>query len=210
VTSRSRERWTLVREPDRAGRGARAAREVLEQLAIGGAHRLAVRTGPQHQRADLLAGMDERQPQRDARDRSAVGGGRGAGELERDVAQAQRVRDRLGHHGEDLLGPDRLAEPAPELGYRGIGFVALAVQQAIDAALQPVAQRMEGDRHQHGGRHRRAEVDVVVEQPSDEHNGRDVEGAEHEGRAGQDHRAVDVDIEAVEAVAQDRDAHQHG
>ena len=63
-------------ERDGAGGGARAAGEVLEQPPVCGAQRLAVRARAEHQRADALAGVDERQTQRDARGRSAVGGGR--------------------------------------------------------------------------------------------------------------------------------------
>ena len=172
----------LDRERDGAGGGARAAGEVLEQPPVGVGQRLAVRARADQQRADPLARVDEREPQRDAGVGRAVDRRRLArrvGQLDRDVRQPQLVADRLDHHGQHARRRHRLAQPPAERGDRRVRLVAPAVQQPADGALDAVAQRLERDRDERRGDQRGAELDVLAERAADAEHGRDVEPAQH-------------------------------
>ena len=201
----------LARERDGARGGARAMREVLEQPAVGLAELLAVGARADQQRPDPLARMHERQPQRDPRHRLAAFRHRRPllpGELDGDVRDPQRVGDRIGHHRQDVGGCHGLAETAPERRDGCVRLVALSVQQAVDPALQPVAHRVERDGHECRRRQRDAELDLLAEQMPGDHDRRDVRAPEQQGEPRQHQRPVDVHVESVQPIAQDR--HGHG
>jgi len=52
--------------------------------------------------------------------------------------------------GQDGLLRQRGLQPATQLSKRGVRLVALAVQQAIDASLQPLAEWLKKHRHRTG------------------------------------------------------------
>ena len=71
-------------------------------------------------------------------------------DLDRGVGQAQRLRDRLDDARQHGLGRRGRLQPARQAGHGRRGIVPLAVEQPVDAALQPVPQRVEHDRHETG------------------------------------------------------------
>ena len=82
--------------------------------------------------------------------------------LDRGVRQAQRLRDRVDHARQHGLRRCGGLEALRETGDGGGGIVALAVEEAVDAALQAGAQRVEHDGHQAGRDDRRADADLIA------------------------------------------------
>ena len=61
----------------------------------------------------------------------------------RGVGQPQRLAHGRDDRRQDRLRRERALQPLAEPGERGVGLVALAVEQPVDPPLQPVAQRLE-------------------------------------------------------------------
>ena len=126
--------------------------------------------------------------------------------LDRDVREAQRLRDRLDDAGQHGLGGRRHLEATSQAGNRRRRIVALAVEQVVDGALQPVAQRVEHERHQPRGDDRGADSHLLAQERPRERD-HDCVGAHDAGRqCAVEQCAIDDDVDLVQPVAQDRDA----
>ena len=140
--------------------------EVGEHAAVLGSERVLARAQAEHELPDLGSVMRERQ-RRPTAPVSCPWAARRSSlpvllDLDRGVRQAQRLRDRLDDAGEHGLGRGRHLEAPREARDGRGGIVALAVEQAVDAALQPRAQRVEHDGHEAGGDDGGADADLLA------------------------------------------------
>ncbi|KPV51090.1 hypothetical protein SE17_23210 [Kouleothrix aurantiaca] len=98
-----------------------------------------------------------------------------------------------------------MAEPRQD----AIRVAALAVHQLVDGALQAHAQRLEQHRHQAGRQQGHPHIALGVEQRAQVGHHHNVQ-AEDAGRQRAIHqRAIDQNVDIVQAVAQDGNAQRH-
>jgi hypothetical protein len=130
----------------RMGRNTGLAGQVVEQSAVGRRQRLILPAGCQHETANDLLLIDQWEGEWTIHWSSGgCHGHRLSVALEGDgrVRELQSLADRLHHGWEHRFGRESCFKASPQLGNDGVGIVALAVHHPIDAALQPLAQRLE-------------------------------------------------------------------
>src|SRR5262249_1999777 len=110
---------------------------------------------------------------------------------DRSIGNFERLRHRLDYRRQDILRSGSACQLFPELRRHRVWFIALTVEQAIYATLEPGAQRLKEDRdsagHQQGNDWRSATVEH-------ETSGADGEGIQRDDantQAAVDERAVD-------------------
>ena len=140
---------------------------------------------------------------RSAREAVAVG------ELDRDVAEAQRARDDRDERRQHVGGVHRLAEVAAERLDRHGGLVACAVEQPVDSALQPRAERRERQRAERGGGGRKERAVPTGERADAEHQG-GIRTTDDRGEQAVGERPVEHEVDVVEPVADDREGGHDG
>ncbi|MDP9358267.1 MAG: hypothetical protein M3R02_23865, partial [Chloroflexota bacterium] len=144
-------------------RDPRLPRDLFQQAAIRHAEALSGGTRREDQGPDSRALVDERQPDEVGRRRSGAGtpvqlplvdGGEGRTvpviERDRRVRQFQRLGDRLHDGRKGRFRRERLLQPPTQAREDRLRPVALAIHQPVDAALEPLARRLEEDGHQAG------------------------------------------------------------
>ena len=119
--------------------------------------------------------------------------------LDRDIREAQRLRDRLDDAGQHGLGRRRDLEALGQAGNRGGRIVALAVEQVVDGALQPGAQRVEHDRHEAGRDDRGADSHLLAQERSRERDHGDIGPYDAGRQRAVEQRALDDDVDLVQA-----------
>ena len=122
---------------------------------------------------------------------------------QRDVRRLQALVDDAAQLAAERVELDLVAQPRAEAGQRLRGVVAAAVEAAVDRRLDAGARGAEqrGDRQR---RDRDREARLPDREPDQQHEP-EVGGAEQRGERAVDERAVDDDVDVVEAVAEDRD-----
>ena len=214
LTSCSRERasWALRRTASTAC--AACSESISSTRRSASESALARPARGEHEPADGLAVRDQRDHER-LRRRSPHRPPRRARIRRRPRARPPRSRD-AGHarsrrpaSAAPRPGSTGGAELAPECLHGDLGLVARAVEQPVDAALQPRAQRGERERAD-GRRQRRDDRSVSTRQRADPEHDSGVGRRDHGAQQAVGERAVEEDVDVVEAMAHDRERGQDG
>lgn len=120
------------------------------------------------------------------------------------VGQLQCLSGRPDDRGQDGVGGECGFQAFPEARDHAVRFVPLAIHQAVDVALEPIAQRLEEDRYDAGGDEGDRQVAAGLENGAEVADDEDVDGDDDGGQGEVDQGSVDDQVYVVEAVAQYR------
>ncbi len=154
--------------------------------------------------------MNQWQPQGLFGWRSARGGDqRGIGAfryLDGGIRELERLPHGRDDGGQDGIGVQSRLQALAEAGKHNIRFITQAIQQAVDAALQEVTQRLKKHGHDTCSNERDDQVSTRAERGSQVADHEDIDADDERGEQTVDQRAVDDDINVPQPVAQDGDA----
>jgi hypothetical protein len=127
-----------------------------------------------------------------------------------DTRRSGSVGEDRCHPLEDVLdpvGPGHLFREVGEHLVRGRPF---PVDEAVRHTLRTASQRLEQERDRDGGHDRQKRASTAADQRPDPGDDADVHGREGRGEEAVHERAVDDDVDLVQAVLQDRDREGRG